>query len=208
MSTADNNARLANLGKRIRTIRQERQLTLERVAEEAGLTKGFLSLFERGHKSVAVPTLLNLCSVLDVQVADLFDFPASEVVRGRGTPFDMGGRDLQEYLLTPATEQRIEVMRTVMDPHGGSGGTYRLDCDTIFVIVIRGGLHLQVGAREYELSVGDSTTFAGRTLHSWHNPLDEESEVVWVLAPPLPRKEASAAQPAMGSPGHDPDVRP
>ncbi|NBX23879.1 MAG: XRE family transcriptional regulator, partial [Microbacteriaceae bacterium] len=32
----------------------------------------------------------------------------------------------------------------------------------------------------------DSTTFSGRTPHNWFNPLETESQVLWVISPPLP----------------------
>jgi quercetin dioxygenase-like cupin family protein len=147
----------------------------------------FLSLLERGHKSVSVPTLLTLCRALDIEIGALFVYPEEQVVRGGiGAPLAMGGSGIIEYLLTPAAKRHIQVMRTVLDPGGGSGGAYHLECDTIFVLVIRGALELTVGGRMYELGQGDSTTFSARTSHGWRNPAAQESEVVWVLSPPLP----------------------
>ncbi|MFC9461440.1 helix-turn-helix domain-containing protein [Streptomyces sp. NPDC056983] len=60
-------------GPRLREMRQDRGLTLAAVAESAGVTKGFLSLAERGKTQVSVPNLLRICEVLDVQPGSLFD---------------------------------------------------------------------------------------------------------------------------------------
>jgi transcriptional regulator with XRE-family HTH domain len=185
---ADARSRMSVLGPRLRARRGELGLTLAQVADAAGVTKGFISLVERGLASVSVPTLLTLCSALELELGALFDYPEDEVVRaGRGAPLEMGGGGIEEFLLTPASEPRIQVMRTVLQPGGGSGGAYTLDCDTVFVLVVRGALALRVGDRERRLEVGDSTTFSARTMHAWENPGDTEAEVVWTLAPPVPQ---------------------
>lgn len=187
LAQADARSRLSALGPRLRTRRKQLGLTLAQVAEQAGVTKGFVSLAERGLTSVSVPTLLTLCSALDLELGALFDYPEQEVVRaGRGAPLEMGGGGIVESLLTPASEPHIQVMRTVLDPGGGSGGAYTLDCETVFVVVVRGTLALRVGDREHRLAVGDSTTFSARTMHAWSNPGDDEAEVIWTLAPPVP----------------------
>ena len=54
------------LGPKLRELRKERELTLEAVADRAGLTKGFLSLVERGQTTISVPNLLKVCEILGV----------------------------------------------------------------------------------------------------------------------------------------------
>jgi quercetin dioxygenase-like cupin family protein len=66
-----------------------------------------------------------------------------------------------------------------------------LDADSIFVLVIEGQLSLEVGGTAMILDAGDSTTFSAREQHNWHNPLSVESQVIWVIAPPLPLEKAS-----------------
>lgn len=188
---ADARSRMSSLGPRLRARRREQGMTLAQVADRSGVTKGFLSLVERGLASVSVPTLLTLCTALELELGALFEYPEEEVVRaGRGAPLEMGGGGIEEFLLTPASEPHIQVMRTVLQPGGGSGGAYTLDCETVFVLVVRGALALRVGGRERRLEAGDSTTFSARTMHAWENPGDDEAEVVWTLAPPVPNGPA------------------
>jgi transcriptional regulator with XRE-family HTH domain len=173
-------------GPRLRRLRLARRLTLVEVAERSGVTKGFLSLLERGHSRVSVPTLLRICEAIDISIGALFDFPGETVVR-TGSPLQMGGVDIDEYLLTPRDEELVQVMRTVLRPGGGSGGAYALDAVTIFAFVLRGRLDLIVDSVPRPLGAGESTTFSARLLHEWWNPGDSETEVLWVIAPPLPR---------------------
>ncbi|MFF0226895.1 helix-turn-helix domain-containing protein [Streptomyces sp. NPDC004629] len=184
----DTDARMSRLGPKLRAARQRKRLTLEDVATRAGVTKGFLSLVERGRTAISVPNLLEVCTALGISVGSLFDYPDAAVVRkGEGAPLEMGGTGIHEFLLTPASERFVQVMRTVLDPGGGSGGAYRLDSETIFVVVVRGSLRLVVDGQEMLLRTGDSQTFPARSAHAWDNPGAEESEVLWSIAPPLPQ---------------------
>lgn len=178
---------MEDVGPALRRIRVAKGLSLTCVAGEAGITKGFLSLAERGRTRVSVPVLLRICEALGVSIGSLFSYPSDEVLHG-GTPLYMGGNDLQEYLLTPATEPLVQVMRTRMRPGGGSDGAYTLNAETIFVIVLEGQLHLEVDGKVMVLDRGDATTFSARKPHNWSNPLTTDSEVLWVIAPPLPRQ--------------------
>ncbi len=179
---------MQDIGPALRGIRQSLGFSLTAVADEAGITKGFLSLAERGHTRVSVPVLLRICEVLGVSIGSLFTYPSERVLHG-GTPLYMGGVDLQEFLLTPADEPHIQVMRTQMQPGGGSDGAYTLDTDSIFVIVTRGQLELEVDGDTMLLNTGDATTFSARKPHNWRNPLPTESEVIWVISPPIPHSE-------------------
>lgn len=185
--TANVDSKMTRLGPKLRAVRKERGLTLDAVAAEAELTKGFLSLVERGQTAVSVPNLLRICDILGVSVGALFDFPDSSMVRsGHGAPLEMGGSGIREYLLTPATEQHVQVMRTVLEPGGGSGGAYTLDSKTIVAVVIRGRLRLVVDGQDLLLAAGDCYTFAAQSPHAWENADPGESEVIWSIAPPIP----------------------
>lgn len=177
------------MGPQLRAIREAKGLSLTELAERAGITKGFLSLAERGRTRLSVPTLLRICDCLDIGIGSLFSYPNEPVVHG-GVPLYMGGADLAEFLLTPIEETHFQVMRSVMQPGGGSQGAYALEANSIFVLVVHGQLALEVGGVGMVLEAGDSTTFSAREQHNWHNPLDVESQVVWVIAPPLPLSKA------------------
>lgn len=56
-------------------IRQEKGYTQERLAYEAGISKGYLNEFENGKKGVSVTTLDKLTDVLDVDVIEFFRKP-------------------------------------------------------------------------------------------------------------------------------------
>ncbi|MYW04994.1 helix-turn-helix domain-containing protein [Streptomyces sp. SID3343] len=179
---------MSRIGPRLRELRQAQGLTLTQVAGTARVTKGFLSLAERGKTSVSVPTLLRICDAVGTSIAALFDYPDQDVVRsGIGAPLEMGGIGIEEFLLTPAEEKHVQVMRTVLSPGGGSGGVYALEAETVFAYLVRGSLELTVDGTVRHLGAGDSTTFSARLEHGWINPGEREAEVLWSIAPALPR---------------------
>ena len=61
------------VGKRIRSLRRASGLTLEVLAERAGLHPNFLGLVERGTKNPSLDTMVHISSGLNVEPQSLFD---------------------------------------------------------------------------------------------------------------------------------------
>ena len=174
------------IGARLRAARQARSLTIAQVAESAGLTKGFVSRLERDDVSPSVASLVTVCEVLGLRVGELFDPPETAVIRaGQGRPINFGGTGTHEELITPGTQQALEIIHARIDP-GGNGGAdlYTLACDVECAYVIAGHLTVVLETEEEDLGPGDTMTFPGRTPHTWRNTSAEDTcEVLWVLAP-------------------------
>lgn len=64
----------SQFAKRLKTLRIEKQLTQEELAEITGLSTSFISSMERGINAPSFETLESLAKALDVPVRDLFDF--------------------------------------------------------------------------------------------------------------------------------------
>ena len=87
--------------------------------------------------------------------------------------------------LSPGDQPYIEVLQSVIEPHGSGGKQlYALNCEIEFVHVVQGELEVQLGPEIILLSKGDSLTFKGSEPHTWRNPsATEGSQVIWVMAP-------------------------
>lgn len=180
---------MGQAGARLREIRQEKGMSLVDVSTKAGVTKGFLSLAERGRTNVSVPVLMRICRALDISPAVLFEYPPASVVhKDSAAASEMGGFGVTDSLLTPDTEEHIQVIHTKLEPHGGSGGGYQLDATSICVYILKGALSIAVDGAETRLDVGDCLTFGARQTHDWHNPTDSDAEVLWMITPPIPRE--------------------
>lgn len=173
------------IGARLRAARKARSLTLDQVAQAAGLTKGFVSRLERDDVSPSVASLVAVCDVLGLRVGDLFDPPLTSVLRaGEGRLINFGGHGAVERLVTPGTQTSLEVIHSVIEPGGGGGEElYALACEAECVYVLRGVIQIVLESGAEQLSAGDAMTFPGSALHTWRNSSDEACEVLWVLAP-------------------------
>lgn len=59
------------LGKAVRQLREERGVTQEALAQDAGVTVGHMSMIERGHSNPTWATVKAIASALDSPMADL-----------------------------------------------------------------------------------------------------------------------------------------
>lgn len=65
-----------SFGKRLRSLRRDRDLSQERFAELLGISVDFLSLIERGRNSPSFDTLELIADRLGLPAKELFEFPA------------------------------------------------------------------------------------------------------------------------------------
>lgn len=174
------------VGARLRAARQAKGLTLDQVASAADLTKGFLSRLERDEVSPSVASLVAVAGVLGLSMGELFDPPATQLVRaGTAPPIAFGGQRVAEVLLTPGTQRELQVIHSWLEPSGtGGAGLYTLRSTVEFVYVVAGSLDVVFADETVHLQVGDALTFPGRTPHTWANgSTDAAAEVLWVLTP-------------------------
>jgi transcriptional regulator with XRE-family HTH domain len=65
------------LGKAIRQLREERGMTQEALAQEAGVTVGHMSMIERGHSNPTWATVKAISAALDLSMVELAELSAS-----------------------------------------------------------------------------------------------------------------------------------
>lgn len=65
---------LVHFGLRLRQLRVGRELTQERLADQAGLHRTVIGFIERGEREIGVSKLWMLADALKVPVTELFDF--------------------------------------------------------------------------------------------------------------------------------------
>ncbi len=177
------------IGAQLRAARLAARKSMAEVADEAGLTKGFVSKLERDLANVSVASLIRLCDALGVSVGSLFQASRGQVIRqGEYAPIDFGGTGMREYLLTPAGEKRVQALLSDIEPGGGSvDELYALPADVEFAFVLSGQLLITVAEEEVTLEQGDAYTFPADAPHMFRSTLTEgRTRVLWVFCPALP----------------------
>ena len=176
------------LGQGVRRLREERSLSLKKLAERASVSESFISQVERGVANPSVASLRRIAEALSTSIGALFDgrqlpgVVVREVDRAR---LVHPKRKWQDSLLTPPSARRLQVILSVIEPGEGSGRQqYTHDSDEECVIVLKGRLEFRVKDQSYLLGEGDSLTFESRLPHSNRNPSHTKAEVLWIITPP------------------------
>ena len=66
-------------GNRIRALRNERSLSQERLALNAGITPAYLGLVERGKRNATVATVERVCDAMNISLSEFFSTADSPV---------------------------------------------------------------------------------------------------------------------------------
>lgn len=177
------------LGRRIRTLRDRRGLSLRAVAETAGVSESFLSQVERGVASPSVASLRGIAEALNESVASFFaegEEAGGQVVRvADRRRLVHPKRHWEDVLLTPRGSKHLQVILSTVEPGQGSGEEpYSHDSDEECVLILEGRLEFWVAEKRYVLEEGDSLLFESRLPHRNLNPGPGSAKVLWVITPP------------------------
>jgi len=188
------------LGKNLKTLRVERGLTLDRLASLSELTRGYLSLVERGLKTPSIAALLRLAAALEVHVAQLFDLnavpaPRYTLQRAAGTGSVEGGatdllplapgrarKAMEPFLIQPPMAGDAKARPIQWAHHGGEE----------MVFVVSGRISFKLGTEELLMEKGDCLYFSGEERHGLWSLGDRRAEVLVVVSTSVAGTPASA----------------
>lgn len=163
------------IGTRIRSLREERAITLDQLANLSKLTKGQISRIENGKVSSPVSTLTRLASALGIPPGLLFSSQKPEaqalfvrgdsrrVIVGRASKlghtyeslaFDLPfKKDFEPYLMT-IVEKKIDIRKNTFRHPGQE-----------LIYMLTGKMDYRHGSELFHLSPGDSLFFEGSIPH-------------------------------------------
>ena len=176
----------AAIGAQLRAARLAARKSMAEVAEQAGLTKGYLSKLERDLVNVSVASLLRLCDALDVSVSSLFQPATGEIVRASDRPTaNSWGTGTRAFSLSPSGERRIQAFISEIAPGGTSGDEpYSVPVDVEFFFVLAGQLQVTIEGEQVTLEQGDAFTFSGSAQRAFRVAPDADPTLVLVVISP------------------------
>jgi transcriptional regulator with XRE-family HTH domain len=175
------------VGAMLREQRRRLNLTLQEVADRAGITKGFLSEVERDRAAPSVATLLSLRDALSLSVSALFRSSLPQVVRRtERQKIPYGGIGMICSLASARNAHRVTALHAEFRPGGRSGSEpHALDSDEEFLLILAGSLEVTINEEVHRLRAGDSITFDPRMPHSFRNPSRRQlTRTLCIVAPP------------------------
>lgn len=63
---------LKSFGNRIRTLRAERKISQEELADRSGLHKNYIGMVERGERNPSLKNIYKFANALDINLSELF----------------------------------------------------------------------------------------------------------------------------------------
>ncbi len=171
-------------------LRKERKLSIERLADESGLSVGMLSQLERGLSTPSVRSLRVLGAALGVPISWFFapahiEDPAESryiVRRGSRGALSLTPSGIYKELLTPEGPGLIEVYELSLKPGGTSGPEFYSHVGEKAGVIMAGSLRLWLDGQPYTLNEGDSFRFPSQIAHRFENQGGGSARVIWVVA--------------------------
>jgi transcriptional regulator with XRE-family HTH domain len=177
----------AALGPRIRTLRLQRRLTLQEVADKAGITPSALSQIERNHSNPTLSSLKAIAAALGTTIGHLFPAPAASdrlVVRARERKRLSPRRGITYELLTPDLTGQIEFIVSVYAPGASTGDEAFAYPGEQCGVVLDGVADVTLHDTVHRLRAGDSIRFDCSVPHRIANPGKSQLRCIWAIIPP------------------------
>jgi transcriptional regulator with XRE-family HTH domain len=182
---------VAEIGPRIRALREHMGLSLRDLAGRSGVSAPMLSQVERGETSPTLAVAERISQGLELSLSQLLrldEAPPVSVVRAGARP-RWGGGDHGYELLTPdGPGQRAAVARHTLTAGARTGGDPMHEPGSReFALVETGRIRLLVEEDRYDLEAGDSVTFDADLPHRFENPGEEPAVFLSVVTAGLRR---------------------
>ncbi len=177
-----------DIGNKIRSLRLQRGLTQQELADRSELSKGFISQLERDQTSPSIATLVDLLECLGSSLPEFFREETNE--RTIFTPQDMFVKEDSEemkgsitWLVPDAQKNSMEPILIEMDA-GGRSVSFPPHEGEEFGYVLSGSVFLWMGGKKQRVRTGCSFCIHPREEHYLENAGKTRARVVWVSNPP------------------------
>lgn len=175
-----------HVGRKIRDLRLRQGLTVQRLADATGLSKGFISQVENNRTSPSLASLHAIANALEVSVAYLVveENQVPHLVRaGQRPSVRVGGNTTRVEILSAQPKRNIEVLMAELPPGVHAGAKCHYHHGEEVVVCLEGRVKLLCGDLVYMLETGDSVHFDGRMPHGVENAGTVVARVMITMSP-------------------------
>ena len=172
------------VGKRIKTARTQKKLTLDNLANETGFSTDYLKQIENGHEIPSVGTLLQIAKALQIDSGFLFK-DEEESMEKRKNAYSKRTDNYAYDNLTPGADNKhLKAFRVSIDPLKAHGGVGYCHEGEEFVYVLKGKIEVKVGDHLNILKKNESLHFNSSVKHQMTNISKEKAELIVVIYSP------------------------
>lgn len=173
------------IGKKIKALRIQKNLTQEELADRAELTKGFISQVERDLTSPSIATLVDILQCLGTDLKTFFnDSEDKQVVFRKGDFFEKKDSELKntiEWIIPNAQKNMMEPILVTIEP-GGSTYPDNPHEGEEFGYVLKGSVEIHLGSQVFKAKKEESFYFT--PSHKHYLTSDCGAMLLWVSTPP------------------------
>lgn len=157
----------------LKQMREDRKLSLEKVAEMTGVSKTMLGQIERGESSPTITTVWKIANGLKISFTTLIDSPKPDTIvieKSSITPLIEDNGKFQLYPFFPYEDgRRFEVYSAEIEKGGYLTSEAHGEGTQEFITVFDGELTIRVNNEEYTVNNGCSIRFRADRPHVYHN---------------------------------------
>lgn len=168
------------LGRALRDRRKQLGLTMQRVADEASLSVGFISQVERGLTSPSLASLVAIAEILNSDISCFLQQPGADQTtrKTHRMPYSVAGANVRyERLSTEFAGSQLHSV-IVHEPPGHRAEPISHRGEEMFYI-IDGELTVEIDGEIEILRKGDSIHFDSRRVHSTWNHTTRTASILW-----------------------------
>ncbi len=187
--SASESTKKGEIGRRIRSVRLERGLTLRQVASRALLSATHISEIERGHTTPTVGALVRIAGALGrephffLEAECLSEVSVVRRAEAKLVPLPEGVTGTITALSNGIPGGRLFCARLVIAPHSTASDTHMV-LGEVAGYVLRGRLEIRYGESVLALGPGHGFHMSAQLPHQAFNPGDEPTEVLWATTYP------------------------
>ncbi|MBF0613961.1 MAG: helix-turn-helix domain-containing protein [Magnetococcales bacterium] len=161
------------VGTRIRSIRRQRKLTQQQLADLAGIPRATLATVEKDDANPSLGVVFKIACALEMTLDQLVDasrrfirvIPGSQMHR-----IASADEGYQAVLVTPPNILHVTQWAFMLRPGAVYMGKPHLPGSEEYLLVQEGEVELDVGGEKALLQAGDTACFHGNAQHSYRNP--------------------------------------
>jgi transcriptional regulator with XRE-family HTH domain len=178
----DHDPVLDMVGPRLRSLRQQHQLSLARLSAMTGISTSTLSRLESGGRRPTLELLHALARAYQVPLDDLVGTPPAGDPRVRLRPFQRNGRTLIPLTQRPAGPRayKMIVPPTAADETDVEQKTHE---GYEWMYVLSGRLRLRLAEHDFVMTAGEVAEFDTRVPHWFGSAGPEAAEVLALFGP-------------------------
>lgn len=161
------------IGKNLNNIRKQKNLSLDKVAELTGVSKGMLAQIEKGVSNPTVTTLWKIATGLNTSFSYFMEEEYKEIFcvsHSDIKPIIESDEKMRVYPLFPFDNtRRFEVFTIELEPGCNHQSLPHNEGVEEYVVVTRGEMEVIIEDSIYKLAYGDAVRYFANKPHCYRN---------------------------------------